>query len=166
MSSSFGYAAMLTSMSGAVLFWYLSFLWRTWSPVTGLCVLGNWKKNASDWAYITCDLKRRDRDSNPGYIAVRLFSRQVQSTTLPSLQYVCLSPYDGAKLALFVHSCKNADTHCAKKCYWKATSIYLFGVTLHRPSAYFQIVNIIHVRVFNLISMGSARPFCPVHRHV
>ena len=114
MSSSFGYAAMLTSMSGAVLFWYLSFLWRTWSPVTGLCVLGNWKKNASDWAYITCDLKRRDRDSNPGYIAVRLFSRQVQSTTLPSLQYVCLSPYDGAKLALFVHSCKNADTHCAK----------------------------------------------------
>tara|TARA_B100000674_G_scaffold28889_1_gene20331 strand:+ start:4919 stop:5080 length:162 start_codon:yes stop_codon:yes gene_type:complete len=32
---------------------------------------------------------RRERDSNPRYIAVRWFSRPVHSTTLPSLQVGC-----------------------------------------------------------------------------
>ena len=31
------------------------------------------------------DLERRERDSNPRYLAVRRFSRPVHSTTLPSL---------------------------------------------------------------------------------
>ena len=30
--------------------------------------------------------QRRDRDSNPGYLAVQRFSRPPQSTTLPPLQ--------------------------------------------------------------------------------
>ena len=33
------------------------------------------------------DLERRERDSNPRYLAVRRFSRPVHSTTLPSLQF-------------------------------------------------------------------------------
>ena len=32
---------------------------------------------------------RRDRDSNPGYLAVQRFSRPPQSTTLPPLQNPC-----------------------------------------------------------------------------
>ena len=38
---------------------------------------------AKSKAYI---LLRRDRDSNPGYLAVQRFSRPPQSTTLPPLQ--------------------------------------------------------------------------------
>ena len=33
-------------------------------------------------------LKRRDRDSNPGYLSVQRFSRPPQSTTLPPLQVI------------------------------------------------------------------------------
>ena len=36
--------------------------------------------------FISEYLKRRDRDSNPGYLAVQRFSRPPQSTTLPPLQ--------------------------------------------------------------------------------
>ena len=39
----------------------------------------------------SCDLQdsvRRERDSNPRYLAVRRFSRPVYSTTLPSLQAI------------------------------------------------------------------------------
>ena len=36
-------------------------------------------------------ISRRDRDSNPGNLAVQRFSRPPQSTTLPPLQYVLLS---------------------------------------------------------------------------
>ena len=37
--------------------------------------------------YVVVKSKRRDRDSNPGNLAVQRFSRPPQSTTLPPLQY-------------------------------------------------------------------------------
>ena len=114
MSSSFGYAAMLTSMSGAVLFWYLSFLWRTWSPVTGLCVLGNWKKNRK-WSIINHLRFAAERQGFEPRVhrCTPVFKTGAIDHSAIS-PYVCPSFYDGAKLTLFVHSCKNADTHCAK----------------------------------------------------
>ena len=38
-------------------------------------------------------LLRRDRDSNPGYLAVQRFSRPPQSTTLPPLRNLCFQKY-------------------------------------------------------------------------
>ena len=41
---------------------------------------------------------RRERDSNPRYLAVRRFSRPVHSTTLPSLLRCCIAVLTGAKI--------------------------------------------------------------------
>ena len=49
-------------------------------------------------------LLRRDRDSNPGYLAVQRFSRPPQSTTLPPLQdsfSEVLSVESAAKVQLY-----------------------------------------------------------------
>ena len=43
-------------------------------------------------------LLRRERDSNPRYLAVRRFSRPVHSTTLPSLLRCCIAVLTGAKI--------------------------------------------------------------------
>ena len=52
-------------------------------------------------------LLRRDRDSNPGYLAVQRFSRPPQSTTLPPLQNsflnVALFFKSGAKVGIIFY---------------------------------------------------------------
>ena len=52
--------------------------------------------------------QRRDRDSNPGYLAVQRFSRPPQSTTLPPLQNFLLSEVlsveSGAKVRIIFKS--------------------------------------------------------------
>lgn len=61
-------------------------------------------------------LWRRDRDSNPGYLSVRRFSRPLQSTTLPPLQalsskIVCKSD---AKVQHFLNPPNNSDKKVKK----------------------------------------------------
>ena len=54
--------------------------------------------------FISEYLKRRDRDSNPGYLAVQRFSRPPQSTTLPPLQNSFekyFLPESGAKVRFY-----------------------------------------------------------------
>ena len=43
-------------------------------------------KSSNKFENFTCLFLRRERDSNPRYLAVQRFSRPPQSTTLPSLQ--------------------------------------------------------------------------------
>ena len=69
-------------------------------------ILHSWVQN---WVFISQfadfqHLLRRDRDSNPGYLAVQRFSRPPQSTTLPPLQdsfSEVLSVESAAKVRLY-----------------------------------------------------------------
>ena len=49
---------------------------------TYTCCVSEAMNPLNTWA---CNKWRRDRDSNPGYLSVRRFSRPVHSTTLPPL---------------------------------------------------------------------------------
>ena len=62
--------------------------------------------------------KRRDRDSNPGYLAVQRFSRPPQSTTLPPLQNSFQECF------IFLKRCKG--THYFYICKYFATFFAFF----------------------------------------